>query len=179
MCPINVSVNLRSFSSLNNAVYEWKPVVSMEVIIFSTTRRRRHWNTFLPVGPHAEKFDIVKNDRVSRLIRMCRIQWWCSLFHFPPEIPILVKFGTKFKIVGLNWNLVPRPIWICKNQWRCFFVFLSKLLFLGKFDPKNQNSLRKLKFGTYINLNMWNSVVPFVLSVLVWKYSLGKFGPKN
>ena len=60
-----------------------------------------------------------------------------------------------------------------------FFCFLSELLFLGKFDPKNQNSLRKLKFGTYINLNMWNSVVPFVLSVLDWKYSLGKFGPKN
>ena len=29
----------------------------------------------LSVGPPAEKFNIVKNDRVSRLIRMCRIQW--------------------------------------------------------------------------------------------------------
>ena len=152
MCPINVSVNLRSFSSLNNAVYEWKPVVSMEVIIFSTTRRRRHWNTFVPVGPHAEKFDIVKNDRVSRLIRMCRIQWWCSLFHFPPEIPILVKFGTKFKIVSLNWNLVPRPIWICKNQWRCFFVFYRNYSFWA-------NLIQKIKI---VCVN-WN-LVP----ILIW-----------
>ena len=22
-----------------------------------------------------------------RLIRICRIEWWCSLFCFPPEIP--------------------------------------------------------------------------------------------
>ena len=137
MCPINVSVNLRSFSSLNSAVYEWKEVVSMEVIIVSATRRRRHWNTVVSVGPPTEKFNIVKNDRVSRLIRMCRIQWWCSLFHFAPEIPILVKFGAKFKIASLSWNLVPRSIRICKNQWRCLiFLFLIGITLFGQIWSK-------------------------------------------
>ena len=42
--------------------------------------------------------------------------------------------------------------------------------FLGKFGPKNQNSHFKLKFGTYTNSNMQNSMVMFILSVFDWKY---------
>ena len=42
--------------------------------------------------------------------------------------------------------------------------------FLGKFGPKHQNSHFKLKFGTYSNSSMQNSMVMFILSVFDWKY---------
>ena len=45
--------------------------------------------------------------------------------------------------------------------------------FLGKFGPKNQNSHFKLKFGTYTNSNMQNSMVMFIFFVLEWKYPFG------
>ena len=42
--------------------------------------------------------------------------------------------------------------------------------FLGKFGPKSQNSHFKLKFGTYTNSNMQNSMVMFIFFVFDWKY---------
>ena len=51
-----------------------------------------------------------------------------------------------------------------------FFCFSVEILFLGKFGPKNQNYQFKLKFGTYTNSNMHNSVVIFTFSVFDWKY---------
>ena len=69
------------------------------------------------------------------LNRICRIQWWCSLFpFFWPETPCLSKFG-----------------------------------------PKNGNCHFELKFGTYINLNMRNSIVVFTFSVLYRKHSFGAY----
>ena len=38
--------------------------------------------------------------------------------------------------------------------------------FLGKLGPKNQNCQFKLKFGTYTNLHMQNSMVMLTFSVL-------------
>ena len=49
------------------------------------------------------------------------------------------------------------------------FIFTAldeKNSFLGKFSPKNQNCQCKLKFGTYTNSNMQNSMVVFISSVL-------------
>ena len=68
-------------------------------------------------------------------------------------------------------NLVPRLIRICRIQW-CYslFCFWVEIPFLGKFGPKNQNCHFKLKFGTYTNSNMQNSMVMFILSVFDWKY---------
>ena len=43
--------------------------------------------------------------------------------------------------------------------------------FLGKLGPKNQNCQFKLKFGTYTNSNMQNSMVVFTFSVLDQKQS--------
>ena len=37
---------------------------------------------------------------------------------------------------------------------------------MGEIGPENQNCLFKLKFGTYINSNMQNSVVRFILFAL-------------
>ena len=45
-----------------------------------------------------------------------------------------------------------------------------EISFLGKFGPKNQNYQLKLKFGTYTNSNMQNSMVMFTFSVFDRKY---------
>ena len=45
------------------------------------------------------------------LIRICTIQWSCSLFLFLTKIIIFgAHFTQKFKIVNLSWYLVPTPI---------------------------------------------------------------------
>ena len=46
-----------------------------------------------------------------------------------------------------------------------FANFWSEILFLGKFGPKSQNYQLKLKFGTYTNSNMQNSMVMFIFFV--------------
>ena len=72
----------------------------------------------------------------------------------------------KIKIVSLSWNLGPLLIRICRIQWQCFFIcFRPKTPFLGKFDPNNQTCQFKLKYGTYTNSNMQNSMVMLTFSV--------------
>ena len=44
------------------------------------------------------------------------------------------------------------------------------MLFLGKIGPKNQNFQFKLKFGTKTVLNMLNSMVMLIFSVLHQNY---------
>ena len=61
-------------------------------------------------------------------------------------------------------------------QWRfSHFLFLIGNRFfgqiLGNVDPKIQNVLFKAKFDIWTNSNIQNSMVAFILSVLVWKYS--------
>ena len=104
-----------------------------------------------------------------KLIRICKIKWWCSLFLF-----------SKFKIVCLKWNLVARLIQICKVQWWCsIFSFWLEIPILGKFGPKSKivylkwNLLSRLFQKCRINDNVyffyfWPKI-PF----------LGKFIPKN
>ena len=87
---------------------------------------------------------------VLKLIRICRIQWWCSLFSvLDGKHPFWANLVQKIKTVSLSWNLAPRLIWIWRIQWRCLlFCFRSEKLFLGKFGPNNQNCQFQLKFGT-------------------------------
>ena len=47
-----------------------------------------------------------------------------------------------------------------------FFYFTAGIPFLAKFVPKNQNWQFKLKFGTWTNSNMQNSMLMFSFSVL-------------
>ena len=54
---------------------------------------------------------------VLRLIQICEIPWWCSLFVFLIRKPFWVNLVQKIKTVSVSWNLVPRPIWICRIQW--------------------------------------------------------------
>ena len=80
------------------------------------------------------------------------------------------KSDQKIKIVILSGSLVPRPIWICGIQWWCsLFQFLTEDTFLGKLGTKNENCFFKVKFDTNTNLNMPNSMVMSILSVLDWK----------
>ena len=62
--------------------------------------------------------------------------------------------------------------WICRIQWNYvhFFRFRPQILFLGKFGPKNQNCQFILKFGTWINSNMQNSMAMFNFSAFYWTY---------
>ena len=65
------------------------------------------------------------------------------------------------------------------------FPFLTGISFSGqkkkiKKKKKNQNCQFKLKFGTFTNSNMQNSMALLILSILDRKHPfLGKFGPKN
>ena len=64
-----------------------------------------------------------------------------------------------------------RLIWICKILViLTFFCFRTKITFLGKFSPKNQNCQFILKFVTRTNSNRQNSIVMFSLSVADWNY---------
>ena len=45
--------------------------------------------------------------------------------------PLWANLVQNIKIISLSWNLVPRPIWICRIQWWCslFFVLDWKYFF--------------------------------------------------
>ena len=112
---------------------------------------------------------------VARLIRICRIQWCCSLFFvFEWKYPFWANLVQKIKIVTLCWNLVPRLIRICRTHW-CYslFCFWVEIPFLGKFGPKSQNYHLKLKFGIYTNLDMQKSMVMFIFLAFDQKYFFG------
>ena len=75
------------------------------------------------------------------------------------------------KIVSWRWNLIPRLIRICRIQWCCSrFLFLSGNTLFGQTWSKNQNYQFKLKFVTYTNSNMQNSMVMFTFFCFDQKY---------
>ena len=64
------------------------------------------------------------------------------------------------------------PIGICRIQWLCsLFRFRPQIPFLGKFGPKNQNCQFILKFGTWTNSNIQNSMAMFNFSAYYCNYS--------
>ena len=107
---------------------------------------------------------------VASLIRICRVQWCCSLFRFRPEIPFLVKFGPNCQYCQLKvkrWNLIPRLIRICRIQWWCLLLlFRPDILFFGKFGPKSEDCQFKQKCGTQNSSITQNSMAMFTLFVL-------------
>ena len=51
----------------------------------------------------------LSGNLIVKLIWICKIQWWCSLFQFLTGNTFLSKFGsktTKIKIVISSWNFV-------------------------------------------------------------------------
>ena len=82
------------------------------------------------------------------------------------------KFVQKIKIFCWSWNLESRLIWISGIQWwYSFFLFLTIKIFLRQIwsKAKVRNCLFKVKLGTKTNLNMQNSMVVSIVSVLDWK----------
>ena len=63
------------------------------------------------------------------------------------------------------------PIWICIIQWLCsLFPISTANTILGKFGPKNKNCQFILKFGTWTNSNMQNSMAMFNFSACYGNY---------
>ena len=103
---------------------------------------------------------------LPRLIQICRIHWRCSLFSFSTENTLLGKnVVPKVKVVFV---FCESEIW-CLVQFEYaevsgdvhFFFFQSETLFWGKFCPKLQKCLCKVKFGTQSNSNIQNAKVMF------------------
>ena len=127
---------------------------------------------------------------VAKLIRLCKIQWWCSLFQSMTGNTLLFVTGntffrqiwsSTFKIVRLSWNLVLRLIQVCKTQWLCllYFCLQPEILFLGKFSSKNQNCQSKMKFGNQTTLSMQNLMVIIIFSAFDRKYLFGAIRSKK
>ena len=51
---------------------------------------------------------------VPRLIQICRIPWWCSLFLFSTGNTFLGKFGPKNQNCQFELKFRTRLIWICR-----------------------------------------------------------------
>ena len=119
---------------------------------------------------------------VVRLIRICRIQWCCSLFLFLRGNTLFGQIWSKKSKLSL-WA----EIWYLKQFEHAefngdvhFFCFWSEISFWDKFGRKSQNYHFKLKFVTYTNSNMKNSMMLFsFFSFWVQIPFLGKFGPKS
>ena len=111
-------------------------------------------------------------NSVPRLIWICRIHWYCSLFLFLTGNTLLGQI-LSLKLRFATWKFQIRRI----RNLLTFFQFLPDILFLGKIVPKNQNYQFKLKFGTLTNSNMQKSLVMFFFSF--WRETpfWGKFYP--
>ena len=108
---------------------------------------------------------------VSRLIQICRIHWWCSLFSvFDWNYSFWANLVQKITIV--NWNLVSRLFeYVEFNGSVNSACFRLEIPFLDNLGPKNQNCQFKLQFGTSTNLSMQSSMALFTFSVLDQKHS--------
>ena len=103
-------------------------------------------NKFSPVNQNCLCWNLV-----LKLIRIWRIQWWCSLFSvFDQKYPFLGKFVPKVKIIYSGWTLEPSLIRICRI--RCWFSFL--LLFLDRKYPFWVDLVQKFKIFSL----SWNLV---------------------
>ena len=67
-------------------------------------------------GNLVRKIKIISLSRnlVTRLISICEIQWWCSLFQFSTGNTSLGKFGPKNQNCQFELKFRTRLIWICR-----------------------------------------------------------------
>ena len=62
---------------------------------------------------------------VPTLIRISRIQWWCSLSGFDREYTFWANLVQKIKIFSLRWGLILKLIEIRTIQWRYSILSFS------------------------------------------------------
>ena len=122
------------------------------------------------LDPKNQNYQFKLKFETYSLIQIWTIPW-CTFSVLERKHPFWVNLVQKIKIVSLSWNLVPRLIRTCRIQWWCaFFGFRPETPFLGKFGSNSQNCQFKLKFGTWTNSKMQNSMVLFTFSVLYQKH---------
>ena len=156
-CQFKLKISSFTNSSMQNSI------VIFNFLIFN--QKCSFWANLVP----KIKIFSLKVNLVPKLIIIRRIQWWCLLFHFWPEIPFSGKFGQKIKIVNLSWKLVPtliRMVIFKLNGDIYFFLFSIRNAFFEQIWSQNQNCQFKLKFCTYTNSNVHNLMVMFTFSVL-------------
>ena len=117
--------------------------------------------TVVFVGPRAEKFSTSDEHGYMRKFDFSVLD---------RKYPFWSNLVQKITIVSLNSHLVPRINSSMQNSMMSliFFNFWLKILFQGKFGLKNHNCQFKLKFVTYTNSNMQNSI-GIIFPVLSWK----------
>ena len=119
---------------------------------------------------------------VLRLIWICKIQWWCSLFSFWSEIHFCANLVQKIKTVSFSWNLHKTNLNIqnyVENMW-CwlFFILDQKNAFWANLVKKNKNV--SLSWNLVPRLN-WICGIQWcwLFQFLTGNTFLGKFGPKT
>ena len=133
----------------------------MVVFTFSVLDRKYHFKANL-----VQKFKIVSSswNLVSKLIRICRIQWWCSLFLPGNGNTVFRQIWPKNQDYQFKLKFGLRLTNLCRIQWRCpLFPFILKIPFLGKFDSKNRHCQFKLKFCTKFYSNIQKLMEIFIL----------------
>ena len=85
------------------------------------------------------------------------------------KYPFWANLVQKIKNVSLNWNLVPRRIWICRIQWCVLFTFSA-------FDweyPFEINFILEAEFWYLLISNIQNSFrSPFSNSNQIYSFEL-------
>ena len=68
---------------------------------------------------------------IPQLIRICRIQRWCSLFSFSIKNILFGQIWSEmWKLSVLRLNLVASLIRVCRIQWCCSLSFVSDQKYL-------------------------------------------------
>ena len=109
---------------------------------------------------------------ILKLIRRCRLQWYCHLCLFQTGNTLFGRFwskNSKMSILAEFWYLGQFK-YTKFNGAVHFFGLRQETIFGRKFGPANQNCQIKLKFGTQTNSNIQNSLMLFTFSVLDWKH---------
>ena len=105
-----------------------------------------------------------END--CRLIRICRIHWYCSPFRFRLEIPLLCRLGSKYQNCWFSWNLAASLTRICRSQWwYSLFLFRIGNALSGQIWSKSQNCQFKANFDTETISSMGNLMMLIMLFV--------------
>ena len=88
-----------------------------------------------------------------------------TFFVFDHKYRFWANVVSKVKVISLSSNLARRLLRICWTVVFTCFLFNQKCHIWATFVKKSQNYQFKLKFSTYNNSNMQNSMVMFILSV--------------
>ena len=133
---------------------------------------RRFWKIFSTVLLwKISKWALNYQHILASVIRYVRTKWvapnkCCGIFFCTSVRPITLEHQRQQGKCSCFLR-----IWICRIQWLCshFPISTTNALFC-KFGPKNQNCQFILKFGTWTNSNMQNSMAIFKFSAFYWNY---------